>query len=1015
MLISAIAAIGISSICTTRAFVPNLPPRSLLPRVKPHKDTIHTIRPSKSKLLYKNETTMSSDTPTESPTSGKYSPTDGLADLCPFKKVMAANRGEIAVRINRAATELDMTTASIYAYEDRISAHRWDSDESYLLPASGTPVGAYLNISNIIEIAKQNKVDAIHPGYGFLSESAEFAKACEDNGITFVGPSVKNLETFGDKTKARELAIKAGVSVTPGTTEPLTTADAAVAFVEEHGLPVIIKAAKGGGGKGMRVVNKKEDLVPLFEAASSEALASFGDGGCFVERYVRNAKHVEVQVIGDGKGNVVHLWERDCSVQRRHQKIVEIAPAVHHPMAVRENVLADALKITKACNYKNAGTVEFLIDNQGRHYFMEVNPRVQVEHTVTEQVTGIDIVQSTFLIAGGASLEDIGLEQEKIIPRGVAMQCRITTEDPARDFAPDTGKLFACRHSMGPGLRVDGYSYPGMVVQPYFDSLLVKYTANHKSWDGCIRRMKRALRDNHIRGVKTNIPFLLNVMDHPDFIKGSFDLNFIQDNPELLENLPGTLSAPHVEDQGTPGQKYDNIEGYLRYLANVAVNGHPTSLGADPALVRTIDNRDIPAPTADEVRSVMQKEDKKEAPHWRKILREQGPEALAKAVRSHQNSLVTDTTWRDAHQSLLATRMRTADLLKAAEATNAAFNDTDVFSLEMWGGATFDVSMNFLRECPWDRLGKLRKAAPDMLFQMLLRGANAVGYTVYPDNVVYDFCKEAHDGGLDVFRVFDSLNYIENMELGIKAAVASGGFVEATICYTGDVTSTDPANKYNLDYYTDYAKQLVALGAHALAIKDMAGLLTPKATTLLVSELRKAFPEVPIHLHTHDTAGMGVASMFAGAEAGADIVDGAIDAMSGLSSQPCLGALVAALGEKNNVDLDALQVLNEYWESVRHQYAPFEVQALNAAIGSNVYKRKNFGLDVCSSRTTKLISTFPLHPKDEIPGGQYTNLLFQSKQLGLSGRFAEVKKAYALANKLLGDIPKVTPSSKTGN
>ncbi|KAL7529410.1 hypothetical protein ACHAXR_002947, partial [Thalassiosira sp. AJA248-18] len=463
---------------------------------------------------------MDSDT-AESPTMDMPRST---ADLVPFKRIMAANRGEIAVRINRAATELNLDTVSIYAYEDRNSAHRWDSDESYLLPASGTPVGAYLNISSIIDIAKENNVDAIHPGYGFLSESAEFAQACADADITFVGPSVQNLETFGDKTKARELAIKAGVSVTPGTTEPLTTTEAAVAFVEEHGLPIIIKAAKGGGGKGMRVVNKQEDLIPLFEAASSEALASFGDGGCFVERYVRNAKHVEVQVIGDGKGNVVHLWERDCSVQRRHQKIVEIAPACHHPMSVRENVLADALKITKACNYKNAGTVEFLIDDQGRHYFMEVNPRVQVEHTVTEQVTGIDIVQSTFLIAGGASLEEIGLEQEKIIPRGVAMQCRITTEDPARDFAPDTGKLHACRHSVGPGLRVDGYSYPGMVVQPYFDSLLVKYTANHKDWDGCIRRMRRALRDNHIRGVKTNIPFLLNVMDHPDFIKGSFDL-----------------------------------------------------------------------------------------------------------------------------------------------------------------------------------------------------------------------------------------------------------------------------------------------------------------------------------------------------------------------------------------------------------------------------------------------------------------------------------------------------------
>ncbi|KAL3792853.1 hypothetical protein HJC23_004778 [Cyclotella cryptica] len=991
-----IALLGVSSL-GSNAFIPTIPLRALRTassrafdnplRTYVSADTDEKILTEAKELLDVIPAAVAAVI--EPPTSGSSS----LANLCPFKKVMAANRGEIAVRIDRAATELNLKTASIYAYEDRNSAHRWDSDESYLLPVSGTPVGAYLNITNIIHIATENHIDAIHPGYGFLSESAEFAQACADAGITFVGPSVENLITFGDKTKARELAIKSGVSVVPGTTAPLTTTEEAEAFVEKYGFPVIIKAAKGGGGKGMRVVEKKEDLIPLFKAASSEALASFGDGGCFVERYVKNAKHVEVQVIGDGKGNVVHLWERDCSVQRRHQKIVEIAPACHHPMEVRKAVLEDALRITKACNYKNAGTVEFLVDDQGRHYFMEVNPRVQVEHTVTEQVTGVDIVQSTFLIAGGASLEDIGLVQENIIPRGVAMQCRITTEDPARDFAPDTGMLDVCRHSVGPGIRVDGYSYPGMVVQPYFDSLLVKYTAHHKTWDGAIRRMRRALRENHIRGVKTNIPFLLNVMDHPDFIKGSFDLNFIQNNPDLLKNLPGTLSAQELDTQGTLGQKYDNIEGYLKYIANLAVNGHPKSLGADPALVHTIDNRDVPAPKSSDIAKILEKRktvngDALSAPHWRNILRTQGAEALAKAVRDHQNVLVTDTTWRDAHQSLLATRMRTADLLKAADATNTAFNGTsDVFSLEMWGGATFDVSMNFLRECPWKRLEELREAAPDMLFQMLLRGANGVGYTVYPDNVVYEFCKQAYKSGNDVFRVFDSLNYIDNMELGIKAAAASGGFVEAAICYTGDVTSTDPNNKYDLKYYLDYATKLVDLGTHALAIKDMAGLLTPRAATLLVSELRAAFPDVPIHLHTHDTAGMGVAAMFAGAEAGADIVDGAIDSMSGLSSQPCLGAIVSALGEKSNLDLDALQVLNDYWESVRHQYNPFEVQALNAAIGSNVYKH-------------------------EIPGGQYTNLLFQSKQLGLSGRFAEVKKAYALANKLLGDIPKVTPSSK---
>eukprot|EP00984_Skeletonema_dohrnii_P006551 scaffold2351_cov84-Skeletonema_dohrnii-CCMP3373.AAC.11 len=476
--------------------------------------TTNTNEQKLTKLLHQNETRPAVDKVLLTDTSvWKDSTHESLAHLCSFKKILAANRGEIAVRICRAATELNVKSATIYAFEDRNSAHRWDSDESYILPASGTPVGAYLNIENIINVAKENGIDAIHPGYGFLSESAEFAQACKDAKITFVGPSVENLHMFGDKTKARELAINAGVSVVPGTSTPLTTSEEAVEFVNKYGLPIMIKAAKGGGGKGMRVVNTEEDLIPLFNAASSEALAAFGDGGCFVERYVRNAKHVEVQVIGDGNGNVVHLWERDCSVQRRHQKIVEIAPACHHPMEVRQNVINDALKLTKACNYKNAGTVEFLIDDHGRHYFMEVNPRVQVEHTVTEQVTGIDIVQSTFLIASGAALEEIGLVQDKIVARGVAMQCRITTEDPARDFAPDTGMLDVCRHSVGPGIRIDGYAYPGMVISPHFDSLLVKYTASHKTWDGAIRRMRRALRENHIRGVKTNIPFLLNGED----------------------------------------------------------------------------------------------------------------------------------------------------------------------------------------------------------------------------------------------------------------------------------------------------------------------------------------------------------------------------------------------------------------------------------------------------------------------------------------------------------------------
>lgn len=911
-------------------------------------------------------------------------------DLLTFKKIMAANRGEIATRIFRGATELDLETIAIYGYEDRHSAHRWNADKSFMLPESGTPVGAYLNIANIIEIAKDNGVDAIHPGYGFLSESAEFAQACKDAGITFVGPSVENLETFGDKVKARRLAISAGVSVVPGTDRAVTSTEDAEAFVEKYGLPVMIKAAKGGGGKGMRVVHKKEDLIPLFEAASSEAMASFGDGGCFIERYVGKAKHVEVQVIGDGNGNVVHLWERDCSIQRRHQKLIEIAPAWHLPMDVRRAVQEDALKLTKACNYKNAGTVEFLIDEQGRHYFMEVNPRVQVEHTVTEEVTSIDIVQTTFLIASGASLEQIGLVQEDIIPRGVAVQCRVTTEDPSRDFAPDTGMLDVCRHSVGPGIRVDGTGYSGMVVQPYYDSLLVKYTARSNSWDGVVRRLRRALVENRLRGVKTNIPFLLNVLNHPDFEKGEFDLNFIEDHPSLLQTTPVPRDPKNKASFQDSWQKLDDLEGYLKYITNLAVNGHPKELGADPGLLDSVAPTDTLPPDVDAIRSALASKTKpNHSPNWRKILREEGATAMAKAVREHSRVLLTDTTWRDAHQSLLATRVRTADLIKAGEATNEAFRgSSDVFSMETWGGATFDVAMNFLNECPWKRLESMREAVPDIPFQMLLRGANAVGYTSYPDNVVYAFCKQAFESGMDIFRVFDSLNYIENMKLGIQAAAASGGFAEAAICYTGDVTDTSPDNKYNLKYYLDYAKELVEVGAHGLAIKDMAGLLTPRATTLLVSELRKAFPDIPIHLHTHDTAGMGVSSMIAGVAAGADVVDGAIDAMSGLSSQPCLGAIVAALGsEETNLDLDALQFLNQYWEAVRHQYLPFEVSQLSSAVGSNVY----------------------MH---EIPGGQYTNLLFQSKQLGLDDKFGEVKTAYSVANKLLGDIPKVTPSSK---
>jgi len=895
----------------------------------------------------------------------------------PFAKVMAANRAEIAVRIERACRELNVATVAVYGFEDRYSQHRWGADQSFQLDkdALASPVSAYLDIEQLVQICKDNDVDAVHPGYGFLSESPEFAKQLAANGITFVGPTVDNLNTFADKTSAREAAIAAGVPVVPGTDGPVTSAADATAFVEESGLPVIIKAAMGGGGKGMRVVRRMEDLVPFFESASSEAKASFGDGSVFIERFVDRPRHIEVQIIGDGQGGVVHLWERDCSVQRRHQKVIEMAPAWTLPMELRKQLHSDAVRLTSAAKYKNAGTVEFLVDAEGRHYFIEVNPRIQVEHTVTEEVTGIDLVQSQIRIAAGASLEEIGLVQENIGVRGVAIQCRITTEDAERDFSPDTGTLSVYRHSAGFGMRMDGIGYSGMTITPYYDSLLVKYTARGASFDETLLRMRRALQEARIRGVKTNIPFLLNCLTHPQFESGMVTTAFIDENPGLLAIRSSTWNF--ADSSQADMKRVGAVEKLMRYLANLAVNGHPVALGADPTTLHKI-SADVLAPVASTPKPA--------AGGWRKVLLEEGPAAYAKKVREHKGLLLTDTTWRDAHQSLLATRMRSKDLLRCAEYTNEAL--ADCFSLEMWGGATFDVSMRFLHECPWDRLEQLRAAVPDIPFQMLLRGANAVGYTNYPDNVVYKFCEKAKQSGVDIFRVFDSLNYIDNLQLGVDAALAAGGFVEGAISYTGDVAD-ESKTKYDLGYYVDLASKLQGMGVHSLAIKDMAGLLTPRSAKLLVEAIRNECPDLPIHVHTHDTAGCGVASMLAAAEAGADVVDVAIDAMSGLTSQPSLGAVVANLGGS---DLDTglsaakLAPLNSYWETVRSNlYLPFESGQLSTS--SDVYSH-------------------------EIPGGQYTNLLYQSRQLGLSAKWPEIKAMYKEANLLLGDIPKVTPSSK---
>ena len=811
------------------------------------------------------------------------------------------------------------------------------------------------------------------------SESASDGSG-EAANITFVGPTIENLNTFADKTSARQVAIEADVPVVPGTDGAVTNGSDAVKFVKENGLPVIIKAAMGGGGKGMRVVRQMEDLVPSFESATSEAEASFGDGSVFIERFIDRPRHIEVQIIGDGKGGAVHLWERDCSVQRRYQKVVEIAPAWSLSPELRTALQNDALRLVKRANYLNAGTVEFLVEPSGRYYFIEVNPRIQVEHTVTEQVTGIDIVQAQMMIAGGASLEEVGLVQASIHASGIAMQCRITTENAERNFAPDTGTISVYRHSAGFGMRMDGIGYSGMEVQPYYDSLLVKYTASGSSWDEVVSRMRRALQEARIRGVKTNIPFLLNVLAHPQFESGAVTTSFIDENPDLLRvsNAQWNFASPNQRSQAAVFK----VEQAMRYMANLAVNGHPASLGANSAAldrVAAAPRFAMPAPTAEPSHKNWNLDG------WRSVLRAQGPEGLSKAVRAHDGLLLMDTTWRDAHQSLLATRMRTCELLGAAEPTNELLKG--FFSLEMWGGATFDVSMRFLHECPWKRLETLREAVPDVPFQMLLRGANAVGYTNYPDNVVKRFCKQAEASGIDVFRVFDSLNYLENLKLGIDAAGEAGGFVEATICYTGDVAS--PGNGlYNLEYYVEYGRQLAALNVHAIAIKDMAGLLTPRAATILVGALRETLPDMPIHVHTHDTAGCGVAMYLAAAEAGADIVDVAIDSMSGLTSQPSMGALAASLrGSKHDTGLalGSLDSLNTYWDAVRGLYLPFESGQLSGS--SDVY----------------------VH---EIPGGQYTNLLFQSKQLGLGDSWSEIKKAYAAANLLLGDIPKVTPSSK---
>jgi pyruvate carboxylase len=879
-------------------------------------------------------------------------------------KLLALNRGEIAIRIFRAANELGLRTVAVYSKEDRLSLHRFKADEAYLIGENKGPVEAYLDAPGIVALAKQVGVDAIHPGYGFLSENPLLARECAAAGITFIGPKPEMLDALGDKTAARHLAESAGIPVVPGTPEAVVKVADAEKAAQKIGFPLIIKAAFGGGGRGMRVVTSPDEFRAKLEEAQREAGAAFGNSAVFLERYIRAAKHIEVQILADRQGHVLHLHERDCSVQRRHQKVVEIAPAVHLNARVKDELCAAAVKLAHAANYENAGTVEFLVDTETNDwFFIEVNPRVQVEHTVTEVVTGIDIVRTQIQIAMGHSLHgpEINLPpQDEIELHGFALQCRVTTEDPAQNFVPDYGRIHTYRSPAGFGIRLDGASaYGGAVITPYYDSLLVKTTAWGRDFPQACQRMDRALREFRIRGVKTNIPFLENVINNADFQAGTVTTRFLEQTPSLFQFTV----------------KRDRATKLLSYLGEVIVNGNPEVQGKPkPATFRTPKIEAIPAP---ELLAGP-------PPGTRQLLDKLGPEAFAKWTRDQKRLLLTDTTFRDAHQSLMATRMRTHDMM--AIAPFVAHRLSGLYSLEMWGGATFDVSMRFLLEDPWNRLRRLRAAIPNICFQMLLRASNAVGYTAYPDNVVREFIAESAAQGIDIFRIFDSLNWLPNMKVAMEATRKTGRLCEAAICYTGDIL--DPARaKYSLDYYVRMAKELEKMGAHILAIKDMAGLAKPYAAELLVKALRDEIA-IPIHFHTHDSSGLNGASILKASESKVDVADAAVASMSGSTSQPNLNAIAASLRHtKRDTGLDdnALLAYSEYWEAVRHNYSGFD-----------------------SSPRHGLADLY-LH---EMPGGQYTNLREQADSMGLGARWPEVAKMYADVNQVFGDIVKVTPSSK---
>lgn len=878
-----------------------------------------------------------------------------------IKKILVANRGEIAIRIFRACTELHITTIGVYTYEDRYSLHRYKADESYQIGDDSSPLKPYLDIDTIVAVAKEKGADAIHPGYGFLSENKELAEKCKANGIIFIGPEPEVLAALGDKIIAKKVALENHIPIIQSNIDPLDNIDVAISEADRVGYPLMLKAASGGGGRGMRVIRTEVELRKAYPESRREALNAFGDDTVFLEKYVENPKHIEVQIVADNHGHIVHLHERDCSVQRRYQKVIEMAPSFGVAPEVLEKLYDYAIKITSAVNYNNVGTVEFLLDEDGSIYFIEVNPRIQVEHTVTEMVTGIDLIKTQIFIAAGYKLSDpeIGIkDQSAVTVRNYAVQCRITTEDPVNDFKPDYGTVIAYRSAGGFGVRLDaGSIFSGAKISPFFDSMLVKVSTESHSIQDASSKMLRALSEFRIRGVKTNIPFLRNILSHSTFIDGKATVNFIKNEKSLFN-----FKLPR-----------DRATKVANYIADLNVNGYGGTLKLDPS--KKFDRPHIPA--YDKYENYPKGTKDK--------LTELGPDQFCAWLKAEKKIHFTDTTMRDAHQSLLATRMRTRDMLKVAE--GYAKNHPNIFSMEVWGGATFDVCMRFLQEDPWERLAQLRKAMPNILLQMLLRGSNAVGYTAYPDNLIQKFVEKSWEGGVDIFRIFDSQNWLESIVPCIDhVRKYTGGLAEACICYTGDIMEPG-RKKYTLEYYVQLAKDLENAGAHILAIKDMAGLLKPYAATELISALKSEI-NIPIHLHTHDTSSIQSATYLKAIEAGVDVVDVALDGMSGLTSQPSFNSMVEMLrhtDREHSFDIQSLNNYSKYWDAVRTYYYPFESGLKSGT--SEVYQH-------------------------EIPGGQYSNLKPQAVGLGLGDRFHEITHMYGQVNNLFGDLIKVTPSSK---